>query len=247
MMLLENKVAIVTGSGRGIGRAVALKLANAGANVVICDINEEDAKKTSKEIEKLGRKSMAFKVDVSKFEDAENMVQKVLDNFKQVDILVNNAGITRDNLLMRMSDADWDLVLKVNLTGVFNFTKAVIRPMMKNRSGKIVNVASIIGIMGNAGQANYAASKAGVIGFTKSIAKEVASRNINVNAIAPGFIKTDMTEKLSEDIQKQMMDQIPLKKFGTVDDVSELVLFLASDLSSFITGEVIKIDGGMVM
>jgi len=247
MGLLDGKVALVTGSGRGIGKAVALKLAKEGADIIICDINEQDAVSTSEEIKKMGRKSAGYKVDVSSLNDVQNMVEKVLDNFSKVDILVNNAGITRDNLLLKMSEEEWDLVLNVNLKGTFNFTKALVRHMIKNRSGKIVNVASVIGVMGNAGQANYAASKAGVIGFTKSIAKEVASRNINVNAIAPGFIQTEMTNKLPEDIKQKMMDQIPLKRFGSVDNVSDVVLFLASDLSSYVTGEVIKIDGGLVM
>ncbi len=244
---LDGKVALVTGSGRGIGRAVALRLAKEGADVVICDINEKDALTVSDEIKKMSRKSAAYKVDVSSFQEVSDMVQKILDNFSKVDILVNNAGITRDNLLMRMSEDDWDLVLKVNLKGTFNFTKALLRPMMKQRYGKIVNIASIIGVMGNAGQANYAASKAGVIGFTKSIAKEVASRNINVNAIAPGFIQTEMTDKLPENVKNSMLEAIPQKRFGTVDDVSNLVLFFSSEASSYITGEVVKLDGGMVM
>ncbi len=247
MGLLDGKTAIVTGAARGIGKDVALKLASEGADVAICDIDEKEVNFTAGEIEKMGVNSLGIKVDVSCFEAVTAMVQKVLDNFNKVDILVNNAGITRDNLLMRMSEQDWDLVLNVNLKGIFNFTKAVLRPMMKQRSGNIVNLASVIGVMGNAGQANYAASKGGVIAFTKSIAKEVASRNINVNAIAPGFIQTDMTGKLSEEIREQMLSLIPLKRLGTVNDVSNLVLFLSSDISSYITGEVIKIDGGMVM
>jgi 3-oxoacyl-[acyl-carrier protein] reductase len=247
MGILDGKTAIVTGSGRGIGRQVALNLAKNGADIVICDINEQDIESTVKEIKSMGRNSEGFKVDVSNTDEVNSMIQKMLDNFKKIDILVNNAGITRDNLLMRMSEEDWDLVLKVNLKGVFNFTKAVLRPMMKQRQGKIVNIASIIGLMGNAGQANYAASKGGVIAFTKSIAKEVASRNINVNAIAPGFIQTEMTNKLSEEVTSAMLAQIPLKRFGSVDNVADLVMFLASEMSSYITGQVIKIDGGMVM
>jgi 3-oxoacyl-[acyl-carrier protein] reductase len=245
--MLKNKIVVITGAGRGIGKTIALKLAQQGADIIVCDINEQAAADTVQEIKKIGRKSMAFKVDVSCFSDVENMVQKVLDNFTRIDILVNNAGITRDNLLIRMQEIDWDLVLKINLKGVFNCTKSVLRPMMKQRQGRIINVASVVGIMGNMGQANYAASKAGVIGFTKSIAKEVASRNINVNAIAPGFIKTDMTDNLTQEVKEALLAQIPFKRFGSVEDVANVVLFLASQMSEYLTGEVIRIDGGMAM
>lgn len=247
MGTLNGKVALVTGAGRGIGKTIALTLAEQGADLAVCDLKEDFLKETVQEIEKKGRKALALEVDVSSLSSVTDMVQKILDNFNKVDILVNNAGITKDNLLLRMSEDDWDQVLKVNLKGAFNLTKAVIRPMMKQQSGSIINIASIIGIMGNAGQANYAASKAGLIGFTKSIAKEVASRNIRVNAVAPGFIQTAMTDKLPEDVKQAMLNQIPLKRFGTAQDVSNVVLFFASEVSSYITGEVIKVDGGMVM
>ncbi|HNX80637.1 MAG TPA: 3-oxoacyl-[acyl-carrier-protein] reductase [Candidatus Omnitrophota bacterium] len=246
-MRLENKVALVTGSAQGIGREIALTLARAGADVVISDVNLEKAQATSAEIEAMGRKSMALTLDVTRFSAVEEAVNKILDKLGKVDILVNNAGITKDGLLLRMSEADWDAVLNVNLKGTFNCTKAVSKVMIKQRSGKIVNVASIIGIIGNAGQANYAASKAGVIALTRTTAKELASRNINVNAVAPGFIQTAMTDKLSEDVKQKMMAAIPLNKLGTPADVAKLCLFLASDQSSYITGQVIVVDGGMVM
>lgn len=244
---LTGKVAIVTGAGRGIGKEILLLLAKAGASVVACDIDEKITCETADLVCDLGAEAIALQVDVSRVDSVQECVQKVLDKFGKVDILINNAGVTRDKLLVRMSEQEWDLVIAVNLKGAFNFTKAVVRPMMKQRSGRIVNIASVIGVMGNAGQANYAASKAGVIGFTKSIAKEVASRGINVNAIAPGFIDTEMTKKLPKDTQDAMLKMIPLSRFGETMDVAKLALFLCSELSDYITGEVIKVDGGMVM
>ena len=246
-MLLKDRVAIVTGGARGIGKAIALLFAQEGADIAICDVNQETLASAKKEIEALGRKVLAEVVDVTKADQVDNFTQKTLDNFKKIDILINNAGITRDGLLVRMSEADWDLVLAVNLKGAFNFTKAAAKIMMKQRDGRIVNMASIIGIMGNAGQANYAASKGGLIAFTKTVAKELASRNVRANAIAPGFIQTDMTAKLSDEVKSEMLKFVPLGKLGTVQDVANLALFLASDSSSYITGQVIQVDGGMVM
>ena len=246
-MLLKDRVAIVTGGARGIGKAIALLFAQEGADIAICDVNQETLTSAKKEIEVLGRKVLAEVVDVTKADQVDNFTQKTLDNFKKIDILINNAGITRDGLLVRMSEADWDLVLAVNLKGAFNFTKAAAKIMMKQRDGRIVNMASIIGIMGNAGQANYAASKGGLIAFTKTVAKELASRNVRANAIAPGFIQTDMTAKLSDEVKSEMLKFVPLGKLGTVQDVANLALFLASDSSSYITGQVIQVDGGMVM
>ncbi len=245
-MRLENKVALVTGGGRGIGKAIALALAKEGADIVACDINLENLKEVATEIEKLGRKILILRADVSKVSEVEEMVKKALDKFTKIDILVNNAGITRDNLILRMSEEEWDQVLDINLKGTFNCLKVVARPMMKARSGRIINIASVVGIMGNPGQANYAASKAGIIGLTKSAAKELASRGINVNAIAPGFIKTKMTEALGDEIKERLTSQIPLKRLGEVKDVANLVVFLASGDASYITGEVVKVDGGML-
>jgi 3-oxoacyl-[acyl-carrier protein] reductase len=246
-MLLKDKIAIVTGGGRGIGAAIALLFAREGADIAIIDVNSDIMALAQKEIESLGRASLTGVVDVTKADQVESFVQKTLDKFKKIDILVNNAGITRDGLLVRMSESDWDMVLNVNLKGAFNCTKAVSRIMMKQRDGRIVNIASIIGIMGNAGQANYAASKGGLIAFTKSVAKELSSRNIRVNAIAPGFIQTDMTAKLSDEVKGEMLKLIPLGKLGTAQDVAELALFLASDSSAYMTGQVLQVDGGMVM
>ena len=246
-MKLDKKVAIVTGAARGIGKEIALALAGEGANIAICDIEKNALEQAKSEIEALGRECLIEVVDVGKTDFCEDMANKTLDKFSKIDILVNNAGITRDTLLMRMKEEDWDAVLTVNLKGAFNFTKAVCRPMIKQRSGKIVNIASIIGIIGNAGQANYAASKAGLIGLTKSSAKELASRGINVNAIAPGFIQTPMTDKLTDDQKDAMLKLIPLGSLGEPKNVADLVLFLVGDTSSYITGEVIKVDGGMVM
>jgi len=245
-MILQNKVTIITGGARGIGFAMAKRFAEQGSDLALCDVNQDALNTAQAELEKTGRTVLTGKVDVTKYSEVEQFVQKVLDKFGKTDILINNAGITRDGLLVRMNEADWDMVLNVNLKGAFNCTKAVAKPMMKQRGGKIVNVASIIGIIGNAGQANYAASKGGIIAFTKSIAKELASRNVNVNAIAPGFIQTDMTAVLPEDTKKLMLNLIPLGKFGTAEDVADLALFLVSDSSAYITGQVIQVDGGMV-
>jgi len=247
-MSLENKISMVTGGARGIGREIAGRLAEEGSDVAICDVNEEALALAKQEIEgSTGRKVLAEKVDVTSMEACQGFVNKILDNFGKLDILVNNAGITRDNLLIRMSESEWDAVLDVNLKGAFNCMKAAARPMMKQRSGRIINMASIIGIMGNAGQANYSASKGGLIALTKTVAKELGSRNINVNAIAPGFIQTDMTDKLSDEMKSVMLKMIPLGKMGCTKDVAELAVFLAGDGSSYITGQVIQVDGGMVM
>jgi len=246
-MRLDSKVALVTGSGRGIGREIALLLAKEGCDIVIWDVNPADAEKTAKDIEVLGRKSLYDQVDVTDFAKVEEAMNKILDKFGKIDILVNNAGITKDNLLLRMSQAEWDAVINVNLKGTFNCTKAVAKPLIKQRSGKIINIASIIGIIGNAGQANYSASKAGIIALTKSAAKELAGRNINVNAIAPGFIQTDMTAKLSEELKAKMLGNIPLGKLGLPADVANVCLFLASSEADYITGQTIVVDGGMVM
>ena len=247
-MKLKDKVSIVTGGARGIGKEIAFLFAKEGSDIAICDVNEEILQATKEEIEAAtGRKVLADKVDVTSAEQVENFVKKVLDNFGNLDILINNAGITRDNLLIRMSDAEWDSVLAVNLKGAFNCLRAVTRPMMKKRSGRIVNMASIIGIMGNAGQANYSASKGGLIALTKTVAKELGSRNINVNAIAPGFIKTDMTDKLGDEARGKLLGFIPLGRMGEPADVAKAALFLAGDESAYITGQVIQVDGGMVM
>ncbi len=246
-MIFNGRVCLVTGGARGIGREIALAFAKNGADIALCDVNQEALDATSREIEALGRKAATFVVDVTNLSQVEDMVNKTLDKFQKIDILINNAGITRDALIVRMSEQEFDSVIAVNLKGTFNCTKACSKVMMKQRYGKIVSIASIIGMMGNAGQANYAASKAGIIGITKSVAKELASRNVNVNAIAPGFIETDMTAKLPENVKAQMLSLIPLDRFGKASDVAELAMFLASEASSYITGQVIKIDGGMVM
>ncbi len=246
-MNLEGKVSLITGGARGIGREIALLFAKEGSDVVICDVNPQAAQETQKEVEALGRHSMSLSTDVTVFKQVEDMMNLILDNFEHLDILVNNAGITKDNLLLRMTEADWDSVLSVNLKGVFNCTKAVSRAMIKQKSGKIVNIASIIGIMGNAGQANYAASKGGIISFTKSVAKELASRNINVNAVAPGFIQTVMTDKLTTEQRTRMLASIPLNRLGVPQDVAQACLFLASEQAGYITGQTIVVDGGMCM
>ncbi|MEE8317560.1 MAG: 3-oxoacyl-[acyl-carrier-protein] reductase [Candidatus Omnitrophota bacterium] len=244
---LKGKVALITGGARGIGKEIALLFAREGADIALCDVDLEEANKTAKEIQVLGRESLAIKTDVTDSKDVQDMVDKILDKFKKLDILINNAGITKDNLVLRMSEEDWDKVIAVNLKGCFICTKIVAKVMLKQRSGRIINLASIIGIMGNAGQANYAASKAGIIALTKSVAKELAPRGVLVNAIAPGFIKTEMTARLSEDIQKKMLSVIPLGRFGEPKDVADLALFLSREGSSYITGQVIQIDGGMLM
>lgn len=248
MINLSEKVAIVTGGSRGIGKEVAKKLASLGSNVVINYIStEEEAINTKNEIESLGVKCLVAKCDVSKYEEVNKMVEMSIKEFGHVDILVNNAGITKDGLLMRMKEEDFDKVIDVNLKGVFNCTKAITKHMIKRRYGKIINMTSVVGIIGNIGQSNYCASKAGVIGFTKSTARELASRNININAIAPGFIDTDMTKVLSDELKQNMLNNIPKNTFGTPEDIANVVAFLASDISSYITGQVINVDGGMVM
>jgi len=244
---LSGKIALVTGGGRGIGRAIVLELAGQGADVVVSDIDPVIAEQTAAEVRNLGVRSLALKADVSKADDVEAMVRKSIEAMGKIDILVNNAGITRDTLLMRMEEKDWDLVLAINLKGAFFCTKAVSRPMMKQRSGKIVNIASVVGLIGNAGQSNYAASKAGLIGFTKSVAKELASRNIQANAVAPGFIETEMTAHLPPEARDAFLAQIPAKRPGTAQDVARVVAFLSSPASDYVTGQVIPIDGGMVM
>lgn len=244
---LDNKNAIVTGSARGIGKSIAMKLAEEGANVVIVDVNLEAAEETSKEIQSMGRKSFALKVDVTKYNEVETMINKTKETWGSVDVLVNNAGITKDNLILKMTPEDFDLVIDINLKGVFNGVKAVYPVMMKQRSGKIVNIASVIGLMGNAGQANYAASKGGVIALTKSAAKELAARGVCVNAVAPGYIQTAMTDKLPEAVKETMLGFIPMKKMGQPEDVAKVVVFLSSADSDYITGQTIAIDGGMVM
>ena len=246
-LTLEGKVALVTGGARGIGKEIALCLAREGANIALCDVNLEETEKTAKEIRDLGRACLALKADVTSLKDVQDMMDKILDKLSKLDILINNAGITKDGLVLRMSEEDWDKVIAVNLKGCFICTKIASKVMLKQRFGKIVNLASIIGIMGNIGQANYAASKAGIIGLTKSVAKELAPRGVSVNAIAPGFIKTEMTAKLSEDVQKKILSFIPLGRFGEPKDVANLALFLSSENSSYITGQVIQIDGGMLM
>lgn len=247
MLGIEEKVAIVTGAGQGIGRDIALTLGRLGTDVAVVDVNLEGAGETVSLLEKQGGTGLALICDVSNFASAEKCVADVLAWRPQVHFLVNNAGITRDNLLLRMSEAEWESVIKVNLTGTYNFTKAVTRHMIKKRFGRIVNIASVIGVMGNAGQSNYAASKAGIIGFSKAVAKELAGRNITVNAIAPGFIDTAMTAALPEQNREEMRRMIPLDRFGTGEDVANVVLFLLSDLGSYITGQVVHCDGGMVM
>ncbi|NTV92130.1 MAG: 3-oxoacyl-[acyl-carrier-protein] reductase [Chlorobiaceae bacterium] len=245
--MLKGKIAVITGAARGIGQAIAFDFASRGADLVLCDIKKEWLLETAEGVEKRGQKASCFELDVTSTESVQAVFNDITTETGRIDILVNNAGITRDGLLMRMSEDDWDAVLSVNLKGTFACTKAVSRTMMKQRSGAIVNIASVIGIMGNAGQANYAASKGGVISFTKSIAKELASRNIRVNAVAPGFISSKMTDALSEELRRKMLDVIPLARFGQPEDVANVVSFLASDQSAYITGVVINISGGMVM
>jgi 3-oxoacyl-[acyl-carrier protein] reductase len=246
--MLNGKTAIVTGGSRGIGRAIALELAKNGANVLVNYAgNEAKAQAVVEEIEALGTKAIKYQADVSDEAQVKEMVKSALDTFGSIDILVNNAGITRDNLLMRMKESEFDQVINTNLKGVFVCVKAVTRQMMKQRSGKIINVASIVGVSGNPGQANYVAAKAGVIGLTKTAAKELASRNILVNAVAPGFISTDMTDQLTDEQREGMLGLIPLAKLGQPEDVAKVVRFLASDDANYITGQTIHIDGGMVM
>lgn len=247
-MRFEKQVAIVTGAGRGIGHAIAVRLANEGAQVACVSRSEENAKRTSDEINAARPDAARFyAVDVSDHEAVQPVGARILEEFGRVDILVNNAGVTRDGLSMRMSVADWDTVLNTNLRGAFNFVQSVLRSMIKQRSGRIINISSVIGLIGNAGQTNYAASKAGLIGFTKSLARELASRGITVNAVAPGFIVTDMTGSLSEEIQKKIIGQIPLGRVGDPNDIASSVAFLASAEAAYITGQVLCVDGGMVM
>jgi 3-oxoacyl-[acyl-carrier protein] reductase len=246
MGVLDGKVALITGAARGIGQAVALKLASEGADLLLCDVQKDWLAETARAAAALGRKVSCQACDVSRSEQVDEAVRNGIADLGRVDVLVNNAGITRDTFLIRMSEQDWDAVLDINLKGTFLFTKAVARGMMKQRSGTIVNIASIIGLIGNAGQCNYAASKAGVIALTKSTAKELASRGIRVNAVAPGFIRTKMTDQLAEEIRAKMLEAIPLARFGEPEDVAKVVLFLAGDASSYMTGQVLSVCGGMV-
>jgi len=246
MTLLKGKTALITGGSRGIGREIAIKFAQEGADVAFSDLAlDENTESLEKELTAMGVKAKGYASDASSFEGSEKMVTQVAEDFGRIDILVNNAGITRDQLLMRMSEADWDLVININLKSVFNLTKAVQKYMMKQRSGSIINMSSVVGVSGNAGQANYSASKAGLIGFTKSIAKELGSRGIRSNAIAPGFIETKMTDKLPEDVKAAWIKTIPLRRVGHAEDVANVAAFLASDLSSYVTGQVIHVCGGM--
>lgn len=246
-MSLAGKVAIVTGAAQGIGQAIAETLAHAGADIVVADLDPGRSQETVAAVEKLGRRALNVKVNVADFNDVKAMVDQALKDWGKVDILVNNAGITRDGLLLRMKEEDWNLVLQVNLNGTFHCTKAVLQPMTKQRYGRIVNIASIVGVMGNVGQANYAASKAAVIGFTKTVAREYASRNVTVNAVAPGFIDTAMTQGLPADVKETLQKQIPLGRLGRPDDVAAAVRFLVSDEASYITGHVLHVNGGMLM
>jgi 3-oxoacyl-[acyl-carrier protein] reductase len=246
-MDLKGKVAFVTGGAQGIGKEIAVAFARHGADLIIGDINQSVLESTVRELRQLGGKADGYMLDVSSMASCEEAVKKAIDKFGRIDILVNNAGITRDNLLLRMSEEDFDRVIRINLKGTFNCTKVLSRVMMKQRYGRIINIASVIGLIGNAGQVNYAASKAGIIGVTKSVAKELASRNVTVNAIAPGFIKTEMTDVLPEEVRAKMLETIPLKRPGMPADVANAALFLASEYSSYITGQVLVVDGGMVM
>lgn len=247
-MRFANQVAIVTGAGRGIGQAIAMRLASEGARVAVVSRTEQNALKTAEEINaKFPGLGKAYAVDVAQAVPVKKLVEQILTDFSRVDILVNNAGLTRDGLVMRMTEEDWDIVVDTNLKGAFNFIQAVIRPMLKQRSGRIVNIASVAGLMGNAGQANYAASKAGLVGLTKSIAREVASRSITCNAVAPGFITTDMTDVLPETIKTGVIANIPIGTFGEPNDIAAAVAFLASAEAKYITGQTLTVDGGMVM
>ena len=247
MSQLANQIAVVTGAGRGIGRAIALKFATEGAEVVVVSRTQENSEKVAAEIRALGRKAWVFAVDVADSAAVSAAAEKILAEAGKVDILVNNAGVTRDGLLMRMSDADWDTVLNTNLKGAFLFTKAFSRAFAKQRSGRIINISSVIGLIGNAGQCNYAASKAGLIGYTQSVAREFASRGVTVNAIAPGFIETDMTAELNEALRAEILKKIPLGCLGQSDDIAAAALYLASPAARYVTGQVLTVDGGMVM
>ena len=243
---LENKIALVTGAARGIGQAIALQLAADGADLALCDVKAEWLEDTAAKVKALGRRAESYAMDVANGAAVGEAVAKVLADFGRIDVLVNNAGITRDTLLMRMSEEDWDAVLDINLKGAFLVTKAVVKPMMKQRSGAIVNIASVVGIMGNPGQANYTASKAGLIALTKTTAKEMGSRNIRVNAVAPGFIHTAMTDKLSEPVKDAMLKMVPLGRLGEPEDVAKAVAFLASDNAAYVNGQTLAVCGGMV-
>lgn len=246
MKLLEGKTAVITGGSRGIGKGIAMKFALHGANIALTNIaDNEEFTRTVQEIASLGVKAKGYVSDASSFTASEKVIDDIVKDFGTVDILVNNAGITRDTLLMRMTEEQWDQVLTVNLKSVFNLTRAAIRPMMKQKSGSIINMSSVVGVNGNAGQSNYSASKAGILGFTKSVAKELGSRNVRCNAIAPGFIITEMTDKLPEEVKSEWIAKIPLRRGGTPDDVADIALFLASDLSSYVTGQTINVCGGM--
>jgi 3-oxoacyl-[acyl-carrier protein] reductase len=247
MLSFRGKVAVVTGSAKGIGAEIAREFSQKGASVVVNDVNKQNLDSIFDELQKTNANVLAILSDISKFNEAQQLIDKTTEKFDKIDILVNNAGITRDNLLMRMSEEEWDQVISTNLKGTFNCIKAVTRPMMKQRHGRIINISSVVGLMGNAGQTNYAASKAGVIGVTKSVARELASRNITCNAIAPGFIETDMTAILDEKVVEALKSQIPLGRLGSMKDVANMVCFLASDDAAYITGQVVNVDGGMVM
>ena len=247
MSLLADKVAVVTGAGRGIGRAVALAYARMGADVACVSRTEENSANVAAEVEALGRRAWPLAVDVSDTAAVDAAAKEILELAGRVDILVNNAGVPRDNLLMRMSEEEWDTVLNTNLKGAFNFTRALTRPFIKQRSGRIINIASVIGLIGNAGQSNYAASKAALIGFTKSIARELAPRGITVNAIAPGFIETDMTAVLDDKVREEVLGRVPLGRFGSSDDIAHAAAFLAMEPTGYVTGQVLTVDGGMVM
>ena len=247
MKLLEGKTAIITGASRGIGKGIASTFAKQGANIAFTYLSsEEKAKTLEEELSAFGIKAKGFKSDASKFEAAQDLADQVMETFGSIDVLVNNAGITKDNLLMRMSEEDFDTVMEVNMKSIFNLTKAILRPMLKQRSGSIINMSSVVGVKGNAGQANYSASKAGIIGFSKSTALELGSRNIRCNVIAPGFIETEMTAKLDENIVKGWTDSIPLKRGGTPEDIANATVFLASDMSAYISGQVLNVCGGML-
>lgn len=248
MQLLAGKIALITGASRGIGKAIALKLASEGASIAFTDlVQDENMQKTQQELEAFGVKALGYASNAASFEDAHAVVEQIVKDFGRIDVLVNNAGITRDGLLMRMSEQQWDMVLTVNLKSAFNFTHAITPVMMRQKSGSIINMSSVVGVSGNASQVNYSASKAGMIGVTKSVAKELGSRNIRCNAIAPGFIETDMTHQLSDEVRAKWAETIPLRRGGTPEDVANVTLFLASDLSAYVSGQVIHVCGGMNM